>query len=190
MPADQQTDRLTEEERDRGADVFFFFCVLSLWLPQVHWETATSPGDDGGDMQRRPSAMRVATDHEHQSQGHWRLWRTARRFGRAKEHSEGGSGARGFGGSWVRGVEVMKWEGRDLLPFRGRDGMELDALGPALPRILCVWAKKLEPMNSAEFLGGPPHRPIIIPKPLPPLPKFKGLFPAGESSARLYPAIN
>lgn len=51
--------------------MFFFLLALSLWLPGARWETETSPGDDGGDMQRRPSAMRVAIDH--QSQGHWRL---------------------------------------------------------------------------------------------------------------------
>lgn len=172
-PADRPVNRRKARSRGRC----FFLLALSLWLPRARWETETSPGDDGGDMQRRPSAMRVAIDH--QSQGHWRLCSGRQKNnkkivvvlcpgGRAMEYSEGGPG----GSAGLGVVEVMKWEGRDL----SDDGMRWNWMD-ALPRILCV-CQETRANEFSRLPWGVAHTALSSPPKPPqiqgPLPRWRG----------------
>lgn len=177
LHAGRPADRPVNRRRARSRGRCFFLLALSLWLPRARWETETSPGDDGGDMQRRPSAMRVAIDH--QSQGHWRLCSGRQKNnkkivvvlcpgGRAMEYSEGGPG----GSAGLGVVEVMKWEARDL----SDDGMRWNWMD-ALPRILCV----CQETRANEFNGLPwevAHTALSSPPKPPqiqgPLPRWRG----------------
>ena len=105
-PADRPVNRRKSRSRGRFLPPPH---ILSPRLPRpAHWETETSPGDDGGGMQRWPSKMRVATTRARAigSCGRWKknkknkLFSVPRREGERRNIPRGARGVDGPGRGW------------------------------------------------------------------------------------------